>query len=435
MIESSREKMILDELSVWIPYFYSSSTPPFPCVLSIECAYFARHVRKALRNRPYINVVDRVPNNHELKYLALTEYEEAPWDDVFTGRAISNNICIRKGLSRKAQFSKYMAKHISKCPACPLTSIIPYTLVVDTMGVFHDRPSWLDLPSALSEALVDVDEAVSNSPGSFWILKPSMANKGAEVFIVKEVDEVETVLKTWKNVGQWVFQKYMSSPLLICKAPLENGKRSHEGHKFHLRVYCLLNGAAEVFVLNEALVLLAVQPYLRDQIENRFSHITNTCVGSESISFDADKHVKTLSELGTILVEDGTCSSTSDAAKIVDQIYTDIKTSIHHVFAGLEGEFNGLQALPSAFELYGVDFLVDEKFYVHLLEFNPTPDVKQTGDRLDYIIENLTEDMFRKCVDPRIAAKGKRSLEPIFPHFDLVYSKEWKSNFAAGMSN
>ena len=47
--------------------------------------------------------------------------------------------------------------------------------------------------------------------------------------------------------------------------------------------------------------------------------------------------------------------------------------------------------LSHCFELYGVDFLVDDTFQVHLLEANPGPDFKQTGGRLKAVIENLIE--------------------------------------------
>ena len=50
-------------------------------------------------------------------------------------------------------------------------------------------------------------------------------------------------------------------------------------------------------------------------------------------------------------------------------------------WTAMEGDTAAYLPLRNAFELYGVDFLLDESWGVHLLEFNPTPDVRQTGAR------------------------------------------------------
>eukprot|EP01034_Spumella_vulgaris_P045608 gene45608-56821_t len=38
--------------------------------------------------------------------------------------------------------------------------------------------------------------------------------------------------------------------------------------------------------------------------------------------------------------------------------------------------------MANCYELYGLDFMVDNNMAVSLLEVNPGPDFKQTGDRL-----------------------------------------------------
>jgi hypothetical protein len=52
-------------------------------------------------------------------------------------------------------------------------------------------------------------------------------------------------------------------------------------------------------------------------------------------------------------------------------------------------EFGVFAPIPGCFELYGLDFLVDDKWNVYLLEVNPGPDFKQTGDRLSQVILEL----------------------------------------------
>lgn len=64
------------------------------------------------------------------------------------------------------------------------------------------------------------------------------------------------------------------------------------------------------------------------------------------------------------------------------------------------------QPLPNAFELYGVDFLVERiaspqpQFCVKLLEFNAEPAIELTGPRLTWALEDLFKAVACVCVDP-----------------------------------
>jgi tubulin--tyrosine ligase len=72
------------------------------------------------------------------------------------------------------------------------------------------------------------------APGKLWILKPSLANKGAEVTVVKSIDDVTRIVRTWSDVREWVLQTYVDRPLLVAR------------RKFHLRAYVLLVGCMKV---------------------------------------------------------------------------------------------------------------------------------------------------------------------------------------------
>ena len=90
--------------------------------------------------------------------------------------------------------------------------------------------------------------------------------------------------------------------------------------------------------------------------------------------------------------------------------------------------------MSNCFELFGVDFLVDEDtLAVSLLEVNPGPDFKQTGQRLKVVIESLFEDtvkvsmdqLVRECTSPP-ASVGE------FDRMTLVYDKEWSTSKLQG---
>jgi hypothetical protein len=56
-------------------------------------------------------------------------------------------------------------------------------------------------------------------------------------------------------------------------------------------------------------------------------------------------------------------------------------------------------ALPNCFEVFGFDFLVDSNYNCYILEANAGPDLKNTGNRLDYVIVSLLEGVMKNGVD------------------------------------
>ena len=58
------------------------------------------------------------------------------------------------------------------------------------------------------------------------------------------------------------------------------------------------------------------------------------------------------------------------------------------------------QPLPHAFEIFGLDFLVDERGCAWLLEVNAFPDFAQTGPELADVIAGLFEGVVDVAVKP-----------------------------------
>ena len=452
-----------DELRVATRYYHldhheCSATAESPAAaarthlvaLDVDCPDSRRHFLDAFARRPWWTLREG-PDASGAAALHIAEYERVPWDAVLKPpHCVTNNVLVRKGLCRKAHFARYMTRHAAKCgPSCPLGSCVPLTAVIDTVPVFHTRPAWLDVRSAMAEALCDADDAMSSTASArgggdcAWILKPSMANKGAELFIVHSIDRVEACVREWRDVGQWVLQRYVERPMLLrplAPPPLEaalagrpaggaqqldrlDGGGEGGGHKFHLRVYVLLDGALSVHVFGEALVLFAVLPYAppalaggdhSDGEPDHRAHITNSCVGvaaGEAAGWDEARMVRRFSELPGLMVAQndgggsdsgsGSGHNLASARAFTAGLWARIEDCVAHCFRAFDGDFSGLMPLPNAFELYGVDFLVDDVGGLHLLEFNPTPDIRQTGDRLDFVVGALIEGMVAIAVDGR----------------------------------
>lgn len=84
-----------------------------------------------------------------------------------------------------------------------------------------------------------------------------------------------------------------------------------------------------------------------------------------------------------------------------DSIFSQICRVTGEVFeAAAKGMMVHFQTLPNAFEVFGLDYLVDESGKAWLLEVNAFPDFRQTGDELMSLVARLWEGVVDKAVAP-----------------------------------
>jgi len=97
----------------------------------------------------------------------------------------------------------------------------------------------------------------------------------------------------------------------------------------------------------------------------------------------------TENEIAPILVHDGSCRDFEEARIKVRTVIEQMQLITGELFRAYENEFGVFSPIEGCFELYGLDFLVDDQWKVYLLEVNPGPDFKQTGSNLDFVILDL----------------------------------------------
>ncbi|KAE8895625.1 hypothetical protein PF005_g186 [Phytophthora fragariae] len=373
-------------------------------------------------------LVDRAFALHPAMYTVVTEDEDAPkglpdliwdeyenldWKSVLAGKVVANAYCVRKGLSRKAQLSIYLSKYIMKHPECMLSKALPHTLVVDTWEAYDESMAQFGISfrQRLDSCLWEVKQTLETEDKT-WIMKPSATNKGAEVNVIKDFKKLRSIVNEWTDIREWVVQEYIQRPLLL------------RGRKFHIRVYVLAVGGLKVYVYQHCLVLCALEQYREADTDNNYSHITNTFQQQSHPDFVESECVLLLDDIEEILTEQGI----ADAAGKKTKILSDIGRITAETFEAYKGEFSVFQPLPNCFEIYGVDFMVDEDFNVWLLEFNPGPDFKQTGDRLHFVIRDLMADSLTVVTneffseDQDSSAKDK---DADIGAFAKVYDQQW----------
>lgn len=109
--------------------------------------------------------------------------------------------------------------------------------------------------------------------------------------------------------------------------------------------------------------------------------------------FDERKYILTWEGFQIKLIQDGTVRNEEEAYNITSKIVNDIYLITRDLFAAYVGQFSVFTPLHGCFEHYGLDFVVDEEFNVYLLEVNPGPDFRQTGEGLsNFIVGGLMSD-------------------------------------------
>lgn len=218
------------------------------------------------------------------------------------------------------------------------------------------------------------------------------------------------------------------------------------GHKFHLRVYVLCVGALRVFVYEKMLILIAAHKYDLNDTDNIYGHLTNTARAAEDIHFDEKKFVKVLEDLPQYLMDErpDIAPTIGAATEVIVKIKKDIFSITNELFNAFDNEYTVFAPMNNCFEVFGLDFMVDEDLQTSLLEVNPGPDFKQTGDKLKIVIEELWEQTIQIVIDQNNVEKkvenlnSSRSyeyLEKATKDFTCVYSKESStSHLKGGMS-
>lgn len=172
--------------------------------------------------------------------------------------------------------------------------------------------------------------------------------------------------------------------------------------------------------------------------------LTPIQVAAELSDFDESLCVRLLSDLPEELNRQrrkGGAFSEAQCAGAAKQVLESMHTITAELFAAYKGQFSTFQPIPSCFEHYGLDFMVDEDLRVWLLEVNPGPDFKQTGRRLERVVATMLDDSVTVALDRDLGIREKGgeisgdSMERAHSRtrgtgFTAIYADEWSSSKA-----
>eukprot|EP00935_MAST-01C_sp_MAST-1C-sp1_P000091 g91.t1 len=240
-----------------------------------------------------------------------------------------------------------------------------------------------------------------------WVLKfPDSSN----AFGMKFFQRAEDVQDDFEDSEPRVIQRYLPSLLL-------------QDRKFHLRALVLVVGDLEVLLYDELRVLIASEPLDMQDLDNEFMHITNRSHNQKHPDY-CEKTQNLRLILPAPGMPGGGEADPTLAALDPARIATQMADMLAFTFKRLRSNRRHFFALPNCYELFGLDFMLDEDSRLWLLEANPDPSMGM------YMFDR-SEAMSRECRE-RIIGPDPLRAEQRPAHFYSVYKARADKGGAKG---
>ena len=181
--------------------------------------------------------------------------------------------------------------------------------------------------------------------------------------------------------NQFVIQKYIERPLL------------YERKKFDMRVFLLVTHDYKIYLCQELYIRLSAYNY--DLADTRkFSHLTNIALQKYSLNYDEEKAIISPKQFEDFIKFD------------IDPLFDfqkDVFAKIHHICcilgAIIKRRFKTFCAHKKNFEIFGLDFMVDEELKVWFIEVNTNPAITLGNSFIDLLIPRMLDDAFKLTLD------------------------------------
>ena len=179
-----------------------------------------------------------------------------------------------------------------------------------------------------------------------------------------------------------VIQKYIEKPLLYFD------------RKFDIRIWVLLTHDFKVYMFNEGHLKCCSVEYNLN-LDDNFSHLTNYSFQKYNNNFG--KYEKG-NEVSFDDLQYNIKVNYNDCVDFKNEIIPKIKKIIKFVFQSVKNKINGLNR-NFTFEIYGFDFMLDNKFNPFLIEVNLNPGLEESSPLIKMLVPRMLDDALRLTVD------------------------------------
>ncbi|ETP54673.1 hypothetical protein F442_00680 [Phytophthora nicotianae P10297] len=245
--------------------------------------------------------------------------------------------------------------------------------------------------------------AATSTGQNVWIVKPAGMSRGRGIRVFNDLDQLLGYVDVENHKEcQWVAQKYIENPLLLCK------------RKFDVRQWVLVTGwdPLTVWFNEDCYLRFSSEEYSMDDLSDQYVHLTNNSIQKYSDKFN-DVYA---TDDGEMQVE-GNMWHSDDYKKFLATKLgkPDVWDSYMHprmkeiVVQSLQCVQDMVNHRNNSCELYGYDFMVDENLTPWLIEVNSSPACDYSTPIAQRYVESGLSGVIKVVVDYREYEQKKRS--------------------------
>jgi hypothetical protein len=237
-----------------------------------------------------------------------------------------------------------------------------------------------------------------NTGKNMWIIKPINLNRGRCIQVLNDTNTIVEYLLKIQDMKKLegdnnnnfkcehvLLQKYLEKPLL------------YQGRKFDIRIWILIIAGQENFVyIFKQGHLKATCAEFDINSSSPFIHLTNYSVQKHNIDFSKK-------EIGNeISYQDfqDELDKKNTGKNFLKDIYPKIVYIIRLAIGSAKSNLNHLKR-DNCFEIFGCDFILDEKYKPYLLEINMNPGLEISSPLISKLVPRMVDDALKLTIDKK----------------------------------
>ncbi|XP_041378081.1 uncharacterized protein LOC121390355 [Gigantopelta aegis] len=229
-----------------------------------------------------------------------------------------------------------------------------------------------------------------------WICKPTGMNQGKGIYLLRTRDEIEKLLsereakkeqcKPSRPLMSRIVQRYIHNPLLL------------DERKFDIRAYMLIANTTPYLVLyHKGYVRLSCFKYNREDTDLT-THLTNQYIQKRAPQYSEVKEdtAWSMDKFNKYINERVASDKTVEKDWVYNSLTKQMQRIMLHCFNSVKHK---LHCKVGYFDLYGLDFMIDQSMKVWLIEVNINPCLATNCEALKEVIPDMVEETLHIAIE------------------------------------
>ncbi|KAL5968048.1 Protein polyglycylase TTLL10 [Taenia solium] len=246
------------------------------------------------------------------------------------------------------------------------------------------------------------------SDNQLWLMKPCGLNQGKGICLIRsqqdfvrlEESRSEEIRRNPQMCRPRIVQKYLTSPLLL------------NNRKFDIRCYFMIASTMPYLVLfTPGYIRLSLRKYDPSDT-NLVTHLTNQYIQKRDPSYDRSKNdsVWTFRKLNEYINTNVAPNKHLQKNWVTRYMLPEMHRITTHVFNAVKDK---LACRIGFFEIYGMDFMIDDDMKIWLIEINSNPAMSTNCEVLRQVIPPVVNRFIQISIECFEKARRWQPLLPI----------------------